>query len=438
MKSHFLAGKLIERCLTKRTRWVCIREVQASLRESVRQLLMDKIIEFGLSDKFQVLDTEIRCPHGGLIIFKGMQTYNATNIKSLEAYDGAWVEEAQTFSALSLRLLRATIRKAGSEMWFSWNPRFETDPVDAFFRGQRPPASAIIIQTGWEDNPWLSAEAIAEKDHDYATDPEMADHVWGGGYEIISAGAYFAKHLQALETAGRVGNYPHIPGLPVFTSWDLGVDDYTSIWFFQVVGPNTDEPRVRIIDFYESDGIGAEQILASGLPEYTTDMQERIEAMLLLGRDARLSYARHFLPHDIKVREWGNGARTRVQTLVKLGVPQSSISVGAAQNDEERINAIRQLLPMCEFNATSRVRLGLTHLRRYSRKMNEHLGIYLGPLHDEHSHASEAFGEFAANCGLTLREWPKMTELETGEPAPQHTMRIPPPPPASAARRTPL
>jgi len=119
MKSHFLAEKLIERCIMRPTRWVCIREVQASLRESVKQLLVDKIIKFGVQDKFDILDAEIRCPHGGLIIFKGMQTYNAANIKSLEAYDGAWVEEAQTLSKTSLRLLRPTIlRKAGAELWF--------------------------------------------------------------------------------------------------------------------------------------------------------------------------------------------------------------------------------------------------------------------------------------------------------------------------------
>ena len=72
-KSHFFAEKLIERCLMRKTRWACIREVLGSLRESVRQLLVDKIAKFGVQDQFEVLEDEIRCPHGGLIIFKGMQ-----------------------------------------------------------------------------------------------------------------------------------------------------------------------------------------------------------------------------------------------------------------------------------------------------------------------------------------------------------------------------
>lgn len=81
-------------------------------------------------------------------------------------------------------------------------------------------------------------------------------------------------------------------------------------------------------------------------------------------------------------------------------MPLSQINRGVAQNPDERINAVRQLLPLCEFNQTERVMLGLTHLRRYSRKINENLGIYLGPLHDEHSHAADAFGEFAINAGV--------------------------------------
>lgn len=425
-KSHFFAERLILRCLERKTRAVCIREVQNTLRDSVRQLLVDKIVKFGLEDEFEVLEAEIRVRrNGGLIIFRGMQNYSAENIKSLEDFDVAWVEEAQTLTERSLRLLRPTIRKDGSELWFSWNPRYETDAVDKFLR-QNPPPGAVVVSVNWDANPWFPKELRDEMSHDYATDPEMADHVWGGAYEVISAGAYFAKHLQALENAGRIGDFPPIDGLPVFTSWDLGVDDYTSIWFFQVTGLNSDEPRVRIIDFWESDGLGPQQIIPAALPEYVPDLQDRVESMLLLGRKSPFSYTRHFLPHDIKVREWGAGARARIQTLTGLGVPMDSIKVGSPQNDEDRINAIRELLPLCEFNATSRVRLGLTHLRRYSRRMNEQLGIYLGPLHDEHSHAADAFGEFAANCGLTLREHPRAVVED--DPVPEGHIRLPIPP----------
>lgn len=422
-KSHFFAEKLIERAIMQRTRWACIREVQGTLRESVRQLLVDKIAKFGVEDKFEVLDNEIRCPHGGLIIFKGMQSYNAANIKSLEDFDGAWVEEAQTFSATSLRMLRPTIRKDGSEIWFSWNPRYETDAVDMFFRGKTPPKDAVIININWYDNPWFNDTLQREKDQDYADDAEMAEHVWGGGYERISAGAYYAKHIAKLEREGRVGSLPYDPALgPVFTSWDLGVDDYTSIWFTQVYHVNY-VPRVRIIDYYEAGDLGADDIMRSALPEYTKDLQDRTEAMVELGRTARYEYGRHFFPHDIGNREWGAGAKTRVQTVNSLGVPLEKIHRGVAQNPDERINAVRQLLPMCEFNQTERVMLGLARLRRYTKKVNENLGIYLGPLHDENSHAADAFGEFAINCGVKAPKEPETAP----EPEEGSEMLITPP-----------
>jgi phage terminase large subunit len=427
-KSHFFAEQIIVWCFAKKTRVACIREVQATIKDSVRQLLIDKIQKLGLGHEFDVLESEIRCKrNGSLIIFKGMQTYNAQNIKSLEDFDIAWVEEAQTFSATSLRLLRPTIRKDGSEIWFSWNPRYDTDAVDKFFRGGSPPKNAIIREVNWYDNPWFPAVLVEEKADDYANDEEMAEHVWGGGYEIITEGAYYAKHIAAADKSGRVGFFPHVEGLPVYTGWDLGVDDYTAIWFFQIL----EGPRVRVIDYYEASGFGADDILADALPEYTGDLQDRIAKQIEIGRDNTFAYQRHFLPHDVGNREWGSGAKTRIQTLVELGVSINSIHRGVAQNPEERINASRRLLPICEFHQSKRVMLGLSRLRRYSRKYNEHLGTYLGPLKDGNDHGADAFGEFAINCGI---EPPKAAPKPKQTLPPGAVMLPPPPEPPSGTR----
>lgn len=419
-KSHFFAEQLILRCFSRKTRAACIREVQATIKDSVRQLLIDKIQKLGLGKFFEVLDGEIRGRNGSLVIFKGMQTYNAENIKSLEDFDIAWVEEAQTFSEKSLRLLRPTIRKGGSEIWFSWNPRHDTDAVDKFFRGQTPPRNAIICPVNWYDNPWFGDVLTDEKDQDFANDPEMAEHVWGGGYEIITEASYYAKQIAAAEKSGRVGFFPYMPELPVFTGWDLGVDDYTAVWFLQVRHEGI-IPRVRIIDYYEASGLGADDILAEALPEYTKDAAKRVMALIELDRQP-FTYQRHFMPHDIGNREWGAGARTRIQTLNSLGVPLDKINRGVAQDPTERINASRRLLPMCEFHQTKRVMQGLSRLRRYSRKKNEALGTYLGPLHDENSHGADAFGEFAINCGIVAPDPPPPKEIE-----PPHGQFIAPP-----------
>ena len=392
-KSHFFAEQLVIRCYAQKTRAVCIREVQNSIKESVRQLLVDKIQKLNLGNFFQVLETEIRGANGSLIIFKGMQSYNAENIKSLEDYDIAWVEEAQTLSEKSLRLLRPTIRKEGSEIWFSWNPRYESDAVDMFFRGERPPQNAVICEVNWYDNPWFPKVLQDEKDTDYRNDPEMADHVWGGGYEVITEGAYYARLIAAAENEGRIGDFPYDPSLPVKTAWDIGVDDYTAIWFIQ-----DDGYKPTVIDYFEFSGAGAEQIVPFALPELCPNPMDAIAGRSEIDREMAWSYDEHFLPHDVKNREWGAGGRQRSLTLMEYGV--KPIHVGVATNPADRINAVRRILPLCRFNRTKRVMNGVNRLRRYSRKMNDQLGTYTTPLHDINSHGADAFGEYAINCAI--------------------------------------
>ena len=392
-KSHFFATLLVMRCVSAQTRAVCVREVQNSIRDSVRQLLIDKIRLYGLDDQFEILEHEIRGPHGSLIIFRGMQNYNAENIKSLEAFDVLWFEEAQTCSALSLRMIRPTIRKAGSEMWFSWNPRHDDDAVDMFFRGPHPPPDAIIINVGWQDNPWLTAETRAEIERDYAADREMADHVWGGGYLIVAEGAYFARLMAKVEDEGRIGRFPYLPAVPVDTGWDLGVDDYTAIWFTQNIGN-----QIRVLDYHEFSGIGAQDIVAHCMPEMLPDADDAVQGLLTIGRTKPYLYGRHFLPHDLAVREWGNRGVERGKVLQSLGL--KNIVKGVRTGPEERISATREVLPHAVFDNTGRVALGIKRLRRYSRKLNQATGEYMGPAKDGNDHGADAFGELALNCEI--------------------------------------
>jgi phage terminase large subunit len=186
MKSHFFAELMIRRARRQPGfRGVCIREVQNSLAESVKRLLEDKIKEFGLGSEFRILQSHIETLNDGIIIFRGMKEQTAESIKSLEGYDVAWVEEAQTFSERSLTLLRPTIRKDDSELWFSWNPNESTDPVDKFFREANPP-DCIIIETSYLDNPRLPQVMLREAEWDRQRDADKYAHVWLGKYKKIS------------------------------------------------------------------------------------------------------------------------------------------------------------------------------------------------------------------------------------------------------------
>jgi phage terminase large subunit len=400
-KSHTFATALILRCFERPTRAVCIREVQNTIKESVRQLLIDKITEYGLAEHFDVLEAEIRGKNGSLIIFRGMQSYNAANIKSLEGYDLCWIEEAQTLSAISWRLLRPTIRKDGSEIWCTWNPRHDSDAVDTFFRGPHPPKDSIVIEANWRDNPWFNGTLREEMDRDRNADPEMAGHVWDGGYEIVSEGAYYARLIARAEQEGRIGDFPYRSGRKLQSSWDLGIEDHTCIWFW-----DEEIDKVTVVDYYEASGDGFDEIVATCMPELFTPPSlnakffdwSRDRALFEAGRSQPYVYADHWLPHDVGVREQANGGRERYKTLRELGL--KTIRRGTATNPEDRINAGRRLLPLLRFNQTPRVMKGLQRLRRYKRKFNEALGEYQGPLHDENSHGADAFGEFAINCPL--------------------------------------
>lgn len=194
-KSHFFAEMLIEQCIINpHLKAVCVREIQKSLKFSSKQLIEDKIKALGVSSYFDITMTEIRSKQGdGIIIFQGLRDFNADSIKSLEGFDIAWVEEAQSLSDRSFKLLRPTIRKQDSELWFSWNPENETDPVDKFFR-ENAPNNAVSVFVNSEDNPFLPETLKLEREQDRVRMlPEDYTHVWEGGYNKKSNALIFRE-----------------------------------------------------------------------------------------------------------------------------------------------------------------------------------------------------------------------------------------------------
>jgi phage terminase large subunit len=190
-KSHFFAGLWLEESVAQKLDFVCLRETLKSLEFSVKKLLEAKIEAHNAGAYFEVQDRRIKSTHGGVTIFEGMQNHTADSIKSLEGFDRAWFEEAQNASDNSLTLLRPTIRKPGSQLWFSWNPKHKTDPIDALLRGDKPPPGAIVVKANYTDNPWLPAELRAEMEYDRSRDPDKYAHVWLGEYQRNSESRVF-------------------------------------------------------------------------------------------------------------------------------------------------------------------------------------------------------------------------------------------------------
>jgi phage terminase large subunit len=190
-KSHFFGELWLEENISEKLDCVCLRETLKSLEFSVKKLLEQKIERFNAGAYFEVQDRRILTKRGGVTIFEGMQNHTADSIKSLEGFDRAWFEEAQNASNKSLTLLRPTIRKVGSQMWFSWNPENPTDPVDVLLRGETPPDDAIVVQANYRDNPYLPDVLKAEMEYDRRRDPDKYTHVWLGGYQRNSEARVF-------------------------------------------------------------------------------------------------------------------------------------------------------------------------------------------------------------------------------------------------------
>ena len=203
-KSHFFAGLLVASMLQTHIRMACVRETMDSLRDSSKQIIEDKIRDFGVSHRFKITDREIIGPHESLAIFRGLQRHTANRLKSLQGYNRAWYEEAQALSKSSIETALNTFREPGTEQWFSWNPDREDDPVDVMFRentekpwGKREPGQGdpnfICIEVNYPDNPWFPANLRRNMERDKLRDPEKYNHVWLGGYRRNSDAQVFKQ-----------------------------------------------------------------------------------------------------------------------------------------------------------------------------------------------------------------------------------------------------
>jgi phage terminase large subunit len=383
-KSHFFADRLIEDCLAAKgdygegMRAVCVREVQKDLAQSSKLLLESKLKWLGLGEAngFKVYRDVIKAPDDGLIIFKGMNEYNADSVKSLEGFRRAWWEEAHGARQHSLNMLRPTLRAAGSELWFSWNPRFKSDPVDKMFRGEELPTDTVVVQANWRDNPWFTAELEQERLNDLRMQPDQYDNIWEGGYVSVVSGAYYARALAEARTQRRIGHVGADPLMTYHVFCDLGGtgarSDAFTIWVIQFVGR-----EIRVLDYYEVVG----QPLASHVGWLREREYKPGRTQIWLPHDGET----HDKVYDVSFASAFRAAGYRdVETVPNQGK-------GAAR---QRIEATRRILPLCWFNEAT-TEGGLSALGWYHEKMDERRSLGLGPEHDWSSHGADSFGLMA-------------------------------------------
>lgn len=381
MKSHFFAGLLVEDSLAEPGEnggagllSVCLREVQQDLRESSKRLLEAKLSHHGLgeADGFKIYRDVIKTPGDGLIIFKGMNDYNADSIKSLEGYKRGWWEEAHGATWKSIGLYRPTMRAKGSQMWWSWNPRHKRDAVDVMFRGSEIPTGAVVVRTSWRDNPWMTAELEQERLDTLRMRPDQYENIWDGDYVKVVEGAYLAKEMAKAKADGRIGNVSADPLLTIRLFADIGgtgakADNFV-FWAVQFVGR-----EIRVLNHYE----------AQGQPIGT-------HINWLRGQGYGVDRAQIWLPHDgetnDRVYDVSYESAFKAAGYGVTVIPNQG--KGAAMM---RVEAARRMMSSIWFNEST-TEGGREALGWYHEKKDEVRGIGLGPDHDWSSHSFDAFG----------------------------------------------
>lgn len=367
-KSWGIARALLIIGAQRRIRVLCARETMRSIAESVHHLLESQIRELGLGDRYTVEKARILGTNGTEFVFAGLRL-NVANIKSTEDIDIVWVEEAQTVSKHSWQTLIPTIRKAGSEIWVSFNPELESDDTYQRFV-VHPPPDAVVIDINWRDNPWFPDVLRREMEHLLATDPDAYEHVWEGHCVTVVEGAVYANQLRAMDAAGRITRVPYDPLRPVVTAWDLGYGDFTAIWMAQLFPFET-----RLIDYIEGSG---EQ-----LAYYVRELQKRpyVWGTDYLPHDARA----HTLAAGKSIEEMLKAAGRRVEVVGQLGVAAG-------------IEQVRALFERLWIDG-EKCAEGIQRLRRYRYGIVQSLGSATRePVHDDASHAADALRMLAVGA----------------------------------------
>lgn len=360
-KSWGFARALLILAANSKIRVLCTREIQKSIKDSVHKLLSDQIQALGLGAHFSVYDTEIRGLNGSEIIFAGLQGHTVESIKSYEGIDIVWVEEAQTVQKRSWDILIPTIRKDGSEIWVSMNPELDTDDTYVRFVSS-PPASAVVVQMNWRDNPWFPQVLEDERIHCKNTNRDDYETIWEGKCRKAIKGAIYANEVELAYHEGRICRVPYDPRLKVQAVWDLGYNDAMSITMAQKV-----RSEIRVIDYVEDR--------FKTLDWYAAELAKR-----------QYNWGFDWLPHDGYSKDYktGKSAEEILKSFGRKVKPTPNISI------EDGIKAARMVFRQTVFDETKAARL-VECTKRYRRSINEKTMQPGAPIHDEYSNGADGY-----------------------------------------------
>jgi phage terminase large subunit len=376
-KSRTIATALILRGAKEPIRWLCARDSQKALKYSSKQILVDEINRLGLQAHYTVVEDEIRgnvVDESGrrtIFIFSGIKEMGADALKSLEDFDGCWIAEAHNVTKASWEKLTPTFRKQGSEIWVDYNPELEADHVHRFAETSVPDDGVKVVHVNYYDNPWFEETSLKQDmERLKRTDFEAYEHVWLGKPKSAADGAIFAEEMRAVDADNRICAVPYDRTKPVHVICDMGFRDLFSMVFCQTYGG-----WLNFIDFYENN-------------------KQPMSHYAMVARNRGYVLGNLFLPHDAA----NNHTHRRLAGASDLStsIPDTLRDLGfnvrlvpALLKEDKRV-AARNKFPVCRFDAEKCADL-IRHLRYYQWDKEPGETGRVQPLHDDHSHAADAF-----------------------------------------------
>lgn len=363
-KSWGIGRALVLLAATKTLRILCVRELQNSISESVHKLLSDQIEALGLSHVYEIQkQVIINKVTGSTFNFEGIRN-NVAKIKSYEGIDIVWAEEAALMSKNSWDVLIPTVRKAGSEIWISFNPENEDDETYKRFVIRKAPDSVVVKMT-WRDNPWFPEVLRMEMEACKASNYDDYLWIWEGNCRQTLDAAIYKEEVRAVLTEERVCHVPYVRGVPVDVTLDLGKSHYTSLWFRQSVALER-----RYLKFHQAQG-------------------KEVEYFVQVIKNSGYVIGTITLPHDAKhVRL---GMKFSIEQQIRQAFPANTVKVLPRTKIHEGILAVRRIFPYCYFDAENTVD-GWKALRNYNWEVIAGTTRFSDkPAQDEFTDAADAF-----------------------------------------------
>jgi len=242
----------------------------------------------------------------------------------------------------------------------------------------------------WNGSAVLS-ESVIDEERDSGMEEDKIQQEFYVSFEGGIQGAYYTDQIQFLYGNGKIKDLEIDTTKLVYTFWDIGYKDATTIWFFQQVGS-----ELRFIDYYE---------------QTYTDYDENYEYILGFAKANNIKYGRHYAPHDIEHRQKTSGGKSARDICGSMGL---HFITAPSHSIQDGIQMVRHILPKCTFSQ-DRCKRGLRCLQEYHKRYDDIKRVFSDkPVHNWASHGADAFRIFAIcyNKGLgdnhIIRQLPPM------------------------------